>query len=419
MNQRAGSSTGAIAMSVVGWMSLGRMFRSLWTGERKPRTHGPQRRTSRPSLECLEGIALLSTVRPLIDAAAVRLHSFRHHLLATPVTKPQGSQASAMAATSTPVTLAPQTLSLGNTLTNFTNQPLSPALKLFDPSLGTLTSVVVIHASTLQSTITSRNLSSTSATVITANFSASYQINGLNQAIVQPTRTVSSQPQPAGPFGSGTDSVTFPPLQLPGSSLMTFTDPASLAFFTAAPGRATITATMTATGTGSASAPNGNLLTVAQTSASATVTVSYTYLPPSPPPPTPCPTPGTIGRIGLHHQRTLLILSFNGAVSPTLAGRASDYSVITSTGQRIPIVSAHYNPATNSVTLIPARRLNVHLHFRLSAVLPCPNGQSGGTVILPFGGRRSLVGFHDRRGQFVPVQDGRIEKFPVRARGSR
>src|SRR5207248_3274602 len=130
--------------------------------------------------------------------------------------------------------------------------------------------------------------------------------------------------------------------------------------------------------------------------------VSYTYLPPSPPPPTPCPTPGTIGRIGLHHQRTLLILSFNGAVSPTLAGTASDYSVITSTGKRIPIVSANYNPATNSVTLIPARRLNVHLRFRLSAELPCPNGQSGGTVILPFGGRRSLIGFHDRRGQFVP-----------------
>ena len=192
---------------------------------------------------------------------------------------------------------------------------------------------------------------------------------------------------------------------------MTFTDPTSLAFFTASSGRATITPAMTATGTASASAPNGNLFTTTTTSASATVTVSYTYIPPTPPPTPMCPTPVSIGRIGLHHQKTLLILTFSGSVNPTLAEDTSNYSVITRGGRRIAIVSATFNPTTNSVTLQPARRLNVHLHFQLSVKLPCPNAESATPVLIPFGGRSSLIGFHNHRGQFVPVQGGRIVRF--------
>jgi hypothetical protein len=361
----------------------------------------------------LEAIELLSSGGPPIGAAALRLHDRRHHRLATQPIQPQGSFGSDVATSMALVTLPAQTASLGSTLTNFTNVPLSPALNLFDSSLGTLVSVTVGQSANIQSLITSQNLSTTSATVITASLTGSYQIDGLNQPIVQPPQTISSQPTPAGTFGSGSDTITFPPLQLNGSSSTTFTDAASLAFFTASPGRTTITPTMTATASGSASAPNGNLSTTTQTSASASMlTVSFTYMPSTPTPtPTPCPTPGTIGRIGVHHQRTLLILPFNGTVNPTLAGTASDYTVITRTGKKIPIISANYNPATNSVTLRPAHRLNVHLHFRLSVVLPCPPGMATSTVIIPFGGRRSLIGFHDHRGQFVPVHDGRIVRF--------
>src|SRR5271166_2813668 len=305
-NHHVGSPKGAIAMNAGGWMSLGRLFAGTSTRERRPRTHAQRSRRTIPSLESLEAIALLSTV-----SAVVRLHDSGHHLLATKHMSPGGSSSSDMAATSTSVTLPAQTVSLGSTLTNFTNLPLSPALNLFDPSLGTLISVAVSHSATLQGNVTSTNRSTSSSTVITASLSGSYSIDGLNEPISQPTRTVSSQPVAAGVFGSATDTVTFPTLFLTDSPSipMTFTDPTSLAFFTASSGRATITPTMTAMATATANAPNGNLSTTTQTSASATVTVRYTYLPPTPPPTPMCPTPVSIGRIGLHHQKTLLILT--------------------------------------------------------------------------------------------------------------
>jgi hypothetical protein len=393
-------------MNAGGWMSLGRLFPGTSTRERRPRTHAQRSRRTIPSLESLEAIALLST-----GSAVVRLHDLGHHLLATKHISPGGSSSSDMDATSTSVTLPAQTLSLGSTLTNFTNLPLSPTLNLFDPSLGTLISVAVSHSATIQGNVTSQNLSPSSPTLITASLSGSYSIDGLNEPISQPTRTVSSQPVAAGVFGSGTDTVTFPPLFLTDSSSMTFTDPTSLAFFTASSGRATITPAMTATGHAAASAPNGNLLTTTQVSAFATVTVSYTYLPTSPTPVSMCPTPVSIGRIGLHHQKTLLILTFSGSVNPTLAEDTSNYSVITRVGRRIAIVSATFNPTTNSVTMQPARRLNVHHHFQLSVKLPCPNAESATPVLIPFGGRSSLIGFHNHRGQFVPVQGGRIVRF--------
>jgi len=162
---------------------------------------------------------------------------------------------------------------------------------------------------------------------------------------------------------------------------------------------------MNATAAAAASAPNGNLLTTTESTALATVTISYTYLPAG------CPSVVGIGRIGVHHQRTELVVTFDGPVDPTKAEDPADYTVITRSGKTIPIKSATFNPATNSVTLIPAHRLNVHLHYRLSQILPCPNEQTGETVITPFGGKRSLIGFHNHRGEFVSAQNGRINGF--------
>ena len=358
-----------------------------------------------PGVEPLEAIALLSTGSSLMSGAAVHLDHSSKDRLVSHATEPPVSYTTDLSSDQAPVTSAVQTVSLGNTLTNFTNQPLSPALNLFNPSLGTLLSVTVSHLATIQSKVTSQNLSTSSPTVITASLSGSYQIDGSNQPISQPTKTVTSQPMPAGVFGSGTDTVTFPPLVLTDSSTTTFTDPASLAFYTSSSGRSAITLTMNATATATASAPNGNLLTTAVSSASASmVTFAYTYLP-------VCPSVVGIGRIGVHHQPTQLIVTFEGPVDVTKAENPGDYSVITRSGKTIPIKSATYNPATNSVTLIPARRLNVHHHFRLSLVIPCPNEQTGETVVIPFGGKQSLIGFSNHRGQFIPVHNGKIERF--------
>jgi hypothetical protein len=257
-----------------------------------------------------------------------------------------------------PLTTHGQTVSLGNTTTNFTNQPLSPALDLFDPSAGKLISVAVSHSATIQSSITSQNFSPSSPTVITATASASYQIDGLNQPISQPTKTFTTQPMAAGVFGSATDTVTFPPFVFTDSATTTFTDPASLAFYTASSGRSAVMLTMSATATAAASAPNGNMLTTADSSALATVTVTYAYLPASLP--ASHPTMTSVGLIDVHHQQTQIIVGFNGSLDPNKANNPSNYSVITQSGKTIPIKSALYNPATNSVTLVPAQHLNAH-----------------------------------------------------------
>ena len=69
--------------------------------------------------------------------------------------------------------------------------------------------------------------------------------------------------------------------------------------------------------------------------------VTYTYLP-------ACPTVSGIGRIGVHHQRTLLVVTFDGPVDLAKAEDPGNYTVITRSGKKIPIKSATFNPATNA-----------------------------------------------------------------------
>jgi hypothetical protein len=394
-------------MIVVGWMRLRRFFRSTLTWKSRPHTHSRRRVKTIPGVEPLESMALLSAGMHVMSSAAAHVdHSSKRRPLYH-VTDPRVLYTSVMTSAQPPVSSPVQTVSIGETLTNFTNEPLSPNVNLFNPSLGTLLSVSVSHSASIQSIITSQNLSSSSPTVITGALSGSFQIDGLNQPISQPTTAISSQPMPAGVFGSGTDTVTFPPIVIANSATTSFTDPASLAFFTSSSDRSAVTLTMNATAAASASAPNGNLLTTGNTSAMATVNVTYTYLPAT----TPCPTVVGLGRIGVHHQRTELVVSFDGTVDPTKADNPSNYSVITPSGKTIPVKSASFDPATNSVTLIPARRLNVHHDFRLSLEIPCPNEQTSETVIIPFGSKQSLIGFHNHRGEFVSVKNGRIDGF--------
>lgn len=384
-------------MSAVGWIALVRLYRSVVTRAEGGRIRSKRARRTAPALESLEPISLLSA-----GGAAAHRPDLRSH--GRTVSHAPHIYGSAVAPA--PVTLPTQTLTLGNTLTSFQNLALSPSLNLFNSSLGTLTSVTVSQSAVVQGIITGTNETPNSL-VATAVLTGSYQINGLNQPIVEPSQSVTGPAQPVGPYGSGNDTVTSPPLTITNPSTTTYTDPASLAFFTASPGRTMLTATMTASASGSYS--GGSFAASTSASASATVSVTYTYTPPA------CPTAGSIGRIGVHHQRTLLILPFQGVVNPSRAANPADYFVITPAGHRIRIVSASYDPATSSVTLRPARRLNVHHDFTLSAVMPCNNGDTSDVVRIPFGSKYSLVGFHNKRGEFIAVHDGRVVRAELRS----
>ncbi len=388
-------------MGAAGWTWVHRLFRNAFARKSRARIRTQIRRRTLPGLEPLEAMALLSAGGSVLSHAAFG-HEHRsvdrhvsHQTRAPISSKPRVSY------DATPVTLPEQTLLYGPQLTNFANEPLSPTLSLFNPSLGTLVSVTVDYSAAIQSNITSQNRSTSSGIPggITATLTGSFDIDGLNQPISQPTTSVSetSAPQPPAP----TPPVVFPTLTIGDSASSTYTDPASLAFFTASSGRTTATATMTATADATASATNGNLLTTTMTSASSTVTVGYSYE-------SICPTFKSIGRIGVHHQETKLIVTFEGPVDVTKAEDPANYTVITHSGKRISIKSATYNSSSNSVTLIPERRLNVHYRFKLSLVIPCANQMTPETIIVPFGSKYDLIGFRNHHGEFVSVQHGRI-----------
>jgi hypothetical protein len=191
------------------------------------------------------------------------------------------------------------------------------------------------------------------------------------------------------------------PVQASESKSVTLTDPATLAQYeTATPGQ-TITPTLTANAQTTTATTNGNASATVTTQISASETIVYTFTPPTTP---MCQVSGVI-RFGVHHQQTQLVVSFTGTVDPTLANNPNNYVIIAPTGARIPVVSATFDPATNSVTLIPARRLNAHYHFVLELTLPCPGGTQ---VSIPFGGKPSLGGFTGEHHQhFFKLVGGR------------
>lgn len=475
-------------------------LKSVGQVARVTRGDGPSRSSERknlPNVEQLESLLLLSLGCPDISGfvfldqngnaaltnnglfdpgelpipnAQVELLSSTGTVLATTTTAADGSYSfqGLPNPNGTPVTTTPVTVTFPTNLTNIGNEAAASPIQLFDPTLGTLTSVTISHSSTVNSTINSQNTSQNSSADISALLLASYQIAGLSQP-VSGAGQASSGPVTAGPFDPANPSGNqIPPFNLGVSdapAAVTLTSSADLAFFTASGGRTSITPTFSATGFGSASAPNGNLSTSVTTSATGSVTVSYTFIPhlciapgnyileqnPTPPgvvdgkasenglvfpnpgspqmlpitvtdvdlpnndfgklvPPNPipktCPTPVSVVRFGVHQQQTQLVLTFSGAVDPTQANNPANYYVVSSQGRYIPIKSATFDPATNSVTLIPAQRLNVHYHFDLFVNLPCTSGC--GSAVIPFGGKESLGGFTNHQGTFVPVQNAHV-----------
>ena len=113
----------------------------------------------------------------------------------------------------------------------------------------------------------------------------------------------------------------------------------------------------------------------------------------------PLTTVGSVEREGIHHQMTTIIVHFQGGLDPATANNTSNYHLrrIGKAGaiahREIPLRSAVYNPANNTVTLTPVHRLNVHERYLLTidGLLsntnpPLPfdgdnNGTPGGTFV--------------------------------------
>jgi len=79
-------------------------------------------------------------------------------------------------------------------------------------------------------------------------------------------------------------------------------------------------------------------------------------------------------RYGFHWQPTYLLLYFNGPLDPTSAQNPANYQILGPSGHRITVVSAIYDSASHTVTLVPAERLNFHRRYCLTVNGVAPSG---------------------------------------------
>ena len=81
-----------------------------------------------------------------------------------------------------------------------------------------------------------------------------------------------------------------------------------------------------------------------------------------------------VWRYGFHLQPTYLLLDFNGPLDPASAQNPSNYQIVGPGGHQITVVSAIYDSATHTVTLVPAERLNIHRRYSLTINGTAPSG---------------------------------------------
>ena len=142
-----------------------------------------------------------------------------------------------------------------------------------------------------------------------------------------------------------------------------------------------------------------------------TPTPTPTSTPAPTPTPTPTPTPPSgdgptvtqVQRFGFHEQPTSIVLTFDESLAPALADNPAEYQIITLGGPGrggshvrhvTPVVLAVYDPATDTVILDPAQRLDVHNRYELIVAGTGPSGltDSSGRLL-------------DGRGTGVPGSD--------------
>jgi len=92
----------------------------------------------------------------------------------------------------------------------------------------------------------------------------------------------------------------------------------------------------------------------------------------------PAPDDGPVivelSRYGVRSQHTIVILTFDKFLNQTTAENLANYQITGPRGKAIPISSVDYNLAAGTVTIFPARRLNIQRAYRLTVVGTGPSG---------------------------------------------
>jgi hypothetical protein len=67
-------------------------------------------------------------------------------------------------------------------------------------------------------------------------------------------------------------------------------------------------------------------------------------------------------------QPTVLVLTFNDGLDPTSAQDLSNYKLVGPAGRSLSIRSAVYDPTSNTVTLRPGTRVDLHDTYQLTVI---------------------------------------------------
>ena len=70
-----------------------------------------------------------------------------------------------------------------------------------------------------------------------------------------------------------------------------------------------------------------------------------------------------VDRYGYHWQPTYLLINFDGPLALEPAEDVANYEIVGPGGGQIAVSSAIYDPTTETVTLVPAARLNLHWRY--------------------------------------------------------
>jgi hypothetical protein len=201
----------------------------------------------------------------------------------------------------------------------------------------------------------------------------------------------------SGPAAGGT-SVTITGTDFTGATAVDFGTTAATSFTVVS--ATTITA-VSPPGTG---VVNVTVTTPSGTSAASTAD-QFTYV-------VAPPTVVSLVRFGFHTQPTSLVLTFSSALDATTAQNVNNYQIALlgahgKVGKRIHVSAAVYDPATFTVTIDPAQRLDLHKLYRLTVIGTTPSGLTGATGV-PLAGEGGVSGTN-----YVAVVSGKILAGPA------
>jgi hypothetical protein len=125
------------------------------------------------------------------------------------------------------------------------------------------------------------------------------------------------------------------------------------------------------------------------------------------PAPNDGPTVINLARFGFHAARTTLVLTFDRALDPARAEDLANYHIARSNGRSIRVAAVVYDPSTLTVTIKPAKRLNLHQTYRLTVVGVAPNGLADTNGVLLDGALTGQPGSN-----FVATVSSRNLKLP-------